>query len=298
MKPQLIKVPNKSDVSFDVVNERVPYFYNPFHYHSKLELTYIIESSGTRFIGDNIDNFAPGELVLVGPNLPHCWKNDVKYFDTSSQLRAEAIVIHFDVNFLGESFLKTPEMVNISKLISNSERGILFSSEATKRALKKLLCLNSLSNSLRLIHFIEILELLSRDSDYKTLSSTSTNYSITDKNLSRINTTIDYISKNYTRELTVQHLSEITHLTPNAFCRYFKKHTRKTFKLYLNELRTANVCRLLRNTDLSISEIAYANGYNSMSHFIKTFKSLKNMRPNEYRKYIKETKVIALTKST
>ncbi|TGV01847.1 AraC family transcriptional regulator [Flavivirga rizhaonensis] len=293
MKPQLIRVPNKSDFSFYISNEIVPYFYNPFHYHDKLELTYIIKSTGTRFVSNNIDKFKPGELVLVGPNVPHCWKNDSKYFEKNSKLKAQAIVIHFELNFLGEKFRKIPEMNKIDKLFTESRNGILFSSEITKQIKNKLFDIEHLSGAKKIIHFIEILEILSHDAGKLTLSSSSENYSINDKNLVRMNNVINYITTYYKKDLTVQQLSEITHLTPNAFCRYFKKHTRKTFKEFLNELRISNVCKLLRETDLSINEIAYSNGYNSLSHFIKMFKKIKHMKPYEYRKRTSETKALS-----
>jgi AraC-like DNA-binding protein len=292
MKPQLIKVPNKTSGSFYIANERVAYFYNPFHYHGKLELTYILESSGTRYIGNHVQKFNPGELVLVGPDVPHCWKNDVAYFEEKSTLKAHAIVIHFDLNFLGEQFWELSEMVLIKRLLSESKSGIRFSKKTTQSVLKKLFLLENLTESLKLISFIEILEILSNDSNRKILSSTPIDYSIKDKNLIRINNVLNYISNNYTKDLAVSQLSEITHLTPNAFCRYFKKHTRKTFKEYLNELRISNVCKLLQETDMSINEIAYSSGYNNLSHFIKMFKKIKLVQPSEYRKRIQETQSI------
>ncbi|WP_298487883.1 AraC family transcriptional regulator [uncultured Maribacter sp.] len=292
MKPQLIKVPNKTNASLYIANERVPYFYNPFHYHSKLELTYIIESSGTRYIGNHVQKFNPGELVLVGPNVPHCWKNDSSYFSEKSIQKAHAIVIHFDLNFLGESFWQVSEMILIKRLLSESKSGIKFSKKITNSALQKLINLEHLTDPLKLISFIEILELLSNDNKRKLLSSTPIDYSIKDKNLIKINNILNYISNNYKEDLSIQQLSEITHLTPNAFCRYFKKHTRKTFKEYLNELRISNVCKFLQETDMSINEIAYSSGYNNLSHFIKMFKKFKNIQPNQYRKKIQETKSI------
>ncbi len=116
MKPTLIQVPSYDNLSFRVSHEEVSYFYNPLHYHDELELTLIVKGTGTRFIGDHIEPFKSGDLILVGPNLAHCWKNDSQYFEADSKLIAESIVVQFTENFAGNSFFELPELFAINAI--------------------------------------------------------------------------------------------------------------------------------------------------------------------------------------
>src|SRR5690554_6231690 len=130
MKPQLIKVPVDESNSFRITDEIVPNFYNPLHFHPELELTYVVKGKGTRFIGYHVESFHPGDLVLVGPNLPHCWKNDAEYYSQNSRMEAQAIVVQFKADFAGSDFFELPELLPIKKLIQNSQRGIKIYGEA------------------------------------------------------------------------------------------------------------------------------------------------------------------------
>lgn len=289
MKPHLIQAPKEIHTSLFIANEIVPFFYNPFHYHHKLELTYIIESEGTRFIGNSMERFKPNELVLVGPLLTHCWKNDPEHFLDNSNLKAQAIVIHFDLNFLGASFWKVPEMHKINSLLSQSRQGIIFSEELSQRVFNKLNSLQNALDSKKIILFLEILELLSEDENKRILSTVISNQTIKDTNLKRLNRVLDFISNNFTEEISVNQLAELVHLTPNAFCRYFKKHTRKTFKTYLNEIRIDYACNLMAEEQSPIYEIGYKSGFNNVSHFIRTFKKIKGTLPFKYKIALSET---------
>ncbi len=118
--------------SFTIRKNNYSNFLKIWHYHPELELVYILQSEGTRFIGDSIQQFKKGDLVLIGKNLPHLWLNENKYFAPKSKLKAEAISIHFKEDFLGNSFSQIPEMKNISTLLDASKHGIQFTDVSTK----------------------------------------------------------------------------------------------------------------------------------------------------------------------
>lgn len=283
MKPVLIQVPSSSDYSFRVSTEIVPHFYNPFHYHSELEITYILKSHGTRLIGDSIERFDVDDLVIVGSNLPHCWKNEREYFQENTNLKAQAIVVQFKPDFAGKLF-QLAELQHIGRFIKGAAQGIKFVGNARPTIKQMLLNLVELEGSKRITQLIDILEFMSLTSEKKVLCTTYSITHIKSENLGRLNTIFEYTLQHYKRNISLEEISDLVHLSPNAFCRYFKLHTRRTYKEFVNEIRIANVCRLMQETSMSIAEIAFASGFNNLSHFIRTFKKLKHVKPAKYRK--------------
>ncbi|MDN5210869.1 AraC family transcriptional regulator [Fulvivirgaceae bacterium BMA12] len=283
MKPILIQVPTYGDYSFRISNETVPHFYNPFHFHQELEITYVLKSHGTRFIGDSIERFDIDDLVLVGSNLPHCWKNEAEYFEPGTDLEAQAIVIQFKADFAGQLF-QLIELQHIDQLIKSATQGIKFLDKIKPVIKQKLFDLIESKGARRVTQLIDLLEVMANTKEKRTLCKAYAITNITSENLGRLNKILEYTLQNYKEHITLEEISDLVHLTPNAFCRYFKLHTRKTYREFVNELRIANVCRLIQETSMSMTEIAFVSGFNNISHFIKTFKKLKKVKPTEYRK--------------
>lgn len=284
MKSTLIQVPKKENYSFRVTLESAPYFFNPFHHHDELELTFILKSKGQRFVGESVERFEPGDLVLVGANVPHCWKNDEEYYLPESKLRAEAIVVQFKDNFAGDSFFMLPELKNIRTLIENAKMGIKYSIKSNKSIQKKLNKLINVDREDRVILLITILKDLTEIEEKTFLSRAFNHNHVNYENLDRLNRIFKFTLENVKENVSLSEVSSLIGLSPHAFCRYFKLHTRKTYKEFVNEIRISNVCRLLRETELSVNEIAYSNGFSSLSHFIRTFKRHTRFTPSEYRK--------------
>ncbi len=267
--------------SFAIKENSYPYFLRIWHYHPELELVYIKKSTGTRFIGDSIERFSEGEVVLIGPNLPHMWLNDKKYFSDSSNLVAEAYAIHFKKDFLGKEFLNAPELKNVSDLIETSILGIKFVGLDHKviALIKELPKKRSFE---KLIQFLEILNSLANHTERVLLSSKG--YLSSFKKSYNINRdrVLQYIFNNFNRSITLVEVAAIANMNPTAFSRYFKKTHRKTFKEYLNEIRVGYACKLLTENDYNITRICYESGYNSVSNFNRQFKKIMGIPPSEY----------------
>lgn len=284
MKPQLIKVPVDGANSFRVTDEEVRYFYNPLHFHPELELTYVIKGKGTRFIGYHVESFFPEDLVLVGPNLPHCWKNDPEYYEENSKLKAQAIVVQFKQDFAGSAFFELPELVSLKSLVNNSKTGIRIHGKTKVRIREKMESLLKQSGTGRITTLLEILEIMATTDEKATLTEIDSHRSLPPIQIKRLNDVYQYTLDHFREDISLKKIAEIANMTPNAFCRFFRTHNRKTYVEFINEIRVANACKLLGGTSIPITQIAFESGFNNLAHFNRVFKAHKQMIPFFYRK--------------
>ena len=281
MKPLLIDRSSLPNKSFTIRNHRFPNFLKVWHHHPELELVVILKSTGTRFIGDNIEQFCEGEVVLIGKNLPHMWLNDKEYFETDSSLEAEAIAIHFNKDFAGKDFLKMPEMVAIAKLLERSGQGIKFSGDLHWfiYQIKKIYELTAFDRTLK---FIKLLNYLAEYNDHTLLSSSGFVNSFKKTGRNNLDKVYEYIIKNFKNNIRRSDIAEIANMDPSAFSRFFKRVHRITFTEYLLEVRIGYACKLLIENKSNISEICYESGFNNLSNFNRQFKKAMNCSPSDY----------------
>lgn len=284
MEPFLLDRRSRNNRSFLVGRHKFPSFLRVWHYHQEIELVLVLKSTGQRFVGDSIEKFEPGQLVLLGENLPHMWLNDELYFQDESELQADAIAIHFRMDFLGKAFFNTPELAEIKDLIEKAQRGILFLD--LDETLK-----NRLSNLTNLIGVEQLLELMAilnelvewENSRYLATEGYIKTFDQTESK--RLKEVYAYVFENYQQPISLKRVSEIAHMNPSAFSRFFKKVHRKTFVRYLNEIRIGRACRLLIAGKQSIKNIGYDCGFNNVSNFNRQFKLIRGMTPSQFVKY-------------
>ena len=277
MKPLLEDLGKKrgqhSFLAFEIVQNRLDFFW---HYHPEYELTLIVKGKGKRLVGDHHDYFENGDLVLIGPGLPHTWVSD-----KSMKGKCEAIVIQFSIDFM-ERFAGLEELASIHKLLINAKEGILINdrkSSTVKDLIKHLPAKNGIE---KITHLFRILNSLSK---LKQISLVSSFYQPLkgNENEKRINKVCQYIQKHAAEPLTIHKAAALIHLTPSAFCKFFKRMTGKTFSDYVNDIRIANACSDLLATDKQVAAIAYENGFETITYFNRVFLKKKNMRPSSYR---------------
>jgi AraC-like DNA-binding protein len=282
MKPRLHALPLSSDASFLFKNLDCNYFSVPWHFHKEFELSLITQSSGTRFIGDHVSNFEPGDLVLIGSNIPHLYRNSELYYNKHGKRRASSLFVHFTPDFLGRSFFEIPEMELVSKLLKKSSLALEIHGDAKQFTTSKMHEMSTSKPPQRLICLLEILVTLSQSTELKSLLSigfTATQGGDTD----RINIVFEFIMKNYTKEIYIKEIASKLNMTVASFSRYFKHHTRKTFRDYVTEIRIGHACRLLMENNHNIFEICYQSGFENLSNFHRLFKRILRTTPKEYR---------------
>jgi AraC-like DNA-binding protein len=277
MKPLLEDLASKmSHHSFVAFAVNQPTFDFYWHYHPEYELTLIINGKGRRLVGNSHENFQSGDLVLIGPGLPHTWVSG-----RGVKGRSEAVVIQFSQDFMGR-FADLEELTAINKLLLLAKQGILFNGKIPASTIQQILLLPEKIGIEKITGLLQILDELSV---LKSVSLTSSFYQPLKgkENENRINKVCQYVQKHAAESLTIHKAATLIHLSPGAFCKFFKRITGKTFSDYVNDIRIANVCNQLVATDKQIAEIAFMNGFESLTYFNRVFLKKKRVRPSQYR---------------
>jgi len=283
MKPLLLKVNENSASSFDLRYEKVAYFDNPWHYHPEFELTLIMKSSGIRFIGDSIEPFEEGDLVLMGSNLPHYWRNSDSYYLPDAHSKAEAIIMRFRNDLWGTPLLGVPEMEAVHHLLKRAELGVHFSKKAATEITPVLTRTLKTTGTERLISWLQIFDILAHEKDYRLLSRKSFGGINPKIDSGRVDKVLAYIQDHLAERISLEKVAAVANMNKTAFCRYFKQQTNKTFIDVVNEIRVQTACRLLVESSADISQIAYECGFQDIPYFNQVFKAKKTVSPGEFR---------------
>ena len=284
MKTVLHKSRIPSSQIFVIKHLEQKHFDPIWHAHSEFQLFVVLEGVGTRFIGDSIKPFRPGELILTGPHLPHLWRCDEVYFNKRSLNKTEGIVIYLNENFLGEHILEKEEMLSIKKLFIKSMRGLEFYGEKKLEAIHLMKELMQMKGIHSVIHLLKLLQVLATTKEYHYISSKSFDESFNEHETSRLNIAYEYVFKNFRKKVSLEEIAELLHITPTSFSRYFAIKNNKPFSRFVAEIRIKHACEMLTETDASIAEICYECGFNTLSNFNKQFKEITLKKPTEYKR--------------
>jgi len=253
-----------------------------WHFHPELELVYVNKGQGKRHIGNHLSYFNNSQLLLIGPNLPHNGFTDrltTNGFET---------LIQFKEDFLGKDFFEIPEMKKIKELFERSKKGILFGSETKIKVGDKIENLVEKEGFKKLLVFLEILNILSKTSDYTILNVDGYAVEIELQDSSKLDRIYTYINTNFKDHISLDQIANVANMTVPAFCRYFKKVTGKTFTKLVNEYRVVHATKLLSESMMSITDISFECGFNNFSHFNKIFKEITGKNASGYRKEMKD----------
>lgn len=284
MKPHYLKVDVAPQNSFNIRHDFLPSFRGIWHYHPQVELHYILRGEGVRFIGDNVQNFSPGEVVLVGENLPHCWRSKEEYFSNNSNMNVEVIVIQFLPDCLGTELLQLPEAYLLPKLFDRAKNGMVIQGEARVKLIELIHQALHAVDLDRIIVLVSILKILAETNEFSNITlSRNEYYRLNESETLRINKVCSYTLTNFKNEISLEDVAELCHLSTTSFCRYFKLLTNKTYTDFLIEVRISNACRLLIENRQSTIMICYDCGFKNISNFYRHFKKITKTTPCEYK---------------
>lgn len=262
-------------------------FTMPLHCHKEYELIFITKGHGLEFIGDSVKEYAAGDLVLIGANVPHLHLC-ASVTDKSIKEKSLCEILQFPYSIFPERIEDIQEYSSIYNVLGNSLHGIRFSSKSlVEKVLKIMRTINKQHGINKIISLFNILDLLGKSKDVSLVSSLKyaypTNRQTINEPISKIH---NYINSNFRKDITLNEIAGYVQMNPTSICRYFKNKTNKTMFEYLNEIRIEHACKLLAHSNLTISQIAYDVGFNNISHFNKQFKTVTKQTPTMYRENI------------
>lgn len=287
-KSIFFRLPKAGKQGFLVEHDKLAFFYDKLHYHPELQLKYIVEGTGDLFIGDTFIHFEPGDLFLIGSNQSHVFKSDDVYYQKNSGLASQSISIFFQRESLGKGFFNIDEVSEIRKLIERSGRGLKFSKTDADNIGQRMIGVLETQEFERFIKILQIFHDLATTKIYKYLATVNTYSPLTDHESEKVNEVINYILQNYKEDIKLEDVAKIANYSQAAFCHFFKQHTRKTFVQFLIEVRVSKACKLLRNTNMNVSQICYECGFNNVSNFNRQFKKITSFSPTSYTKKYKQ----------
>lgn len=277
MRPSLQRVPQSPRASWHLGVRAEERFGFDWHYHPEHELTLIVAGSGRRYVGDAVHEYGPGDLVLVGADTPHTW-------ESAGVGGHRAVILQFHRDAFGHDFFGLPELQRVDALLAASALGLRFARPGAAAVAELMVAMPDLDPARRTLRLLDILVALC-DLPRERLASASVIGALDASARHRIERVIGYVSRCYCEELSVREAARLVAMTPNAFSRFFRRSTGRTFGDYVNDVRLAQACRRLLEDGAPVSRIASESGYANLSHFNRRFRIRTGMSPREFRRH-------------
>lgn len=276
------KVTRNKDSSFSVIDYYNPYFAAPLHIHPEYELILIEEGTGTMYVGNFSKPLEKGDLLLIGPNLTHLWLSSECYYQPDTDLLSHSVYCQFSDSILPDAQQQIAEIKPIYHLLQESQKGLLFQGQGVQEAQDLFRNMIPLDGFEKWLSFCKLLHMLACKVDYTCLNSDEYLRKHAAQNDPCIKNIHQYLMQHYQQDISLAGLADLVHMNPSSLCRFYKTNTGRSIFDYLAEIRISYATKLLQNRHISISQIAYDCGYNSISHFNHQFKKLTGHTPSDY----------------
>lgn len=277
------KIPKSSKefVRFQVDASR--HFYDKLHQHPEWQLTVILEGRGQLMVGDYLGRFQPGDVFLFSANMPHVFRSDPEYFDPNGDKHSLGHTLFFDFDALGKSVWEVAEFFPLQQWLQQTKGCYTLMAQTRDSVGEQLRAFDSKKGWDRLMTTFGILRQMQDPSNLRLLNRLTPMRDFTESEGKRMAQVMSFILAQSHRNVELQEVADVAIMTKEAFCRFFKERTGKTFTEYLNQIRIQQACKLLLETDLSISQIAFQVGFQNLSYFNRTFRKLGGSTPKAYR---------------
>ena len=282
MLPDLERVEPAPGRSFTWEAFDLPSFPYRWHFHAAYELTLITAGQGRRFVGDSIEWFEPGDLVLLGPHLPHTWHSE-----SGHGRRSGAIVIRFEEDFLGSDFFGRGELTRIRGLLERSRRGLAFGGAPAAEAVAAAVVGGCDAQPFaQVVALLEMLQTLATRGRGRELSGPAYAATARAADARRIDRVCRHVMQHLARPLRLGDVAAIAGLSPEGFSRFFRRMTGRTFVAWVHEVRIGHACRLLTTTERPVLDVALASGFENLSNFNRVFRRLRGCTPRDFRRQL------------
>lgn len=277
MKVLPFKIPKRPDEKLILQIDKGKRFYDKLHQHEEIQLSYIVSGKGKLLVGNTVSSFKTGDFIALGSNLPHL------FLSTELSIDSHMISLFFTKNSFGEFFFENQEMESIHSIWANLDHGFILTDNTSD--IHSLF--TNLKNKNKFQLFIKLLELLQILAERKKrgIINSPISFKINKNHGERLQIVFDYVMQNFQNEIRLGQVANQIHMSKNAFCRFFKQRTNKTFFQFIAEIRIQHACELIReHPEISILEVSIQSGYNTVSNFNRHFREIQEMNPSEYRK--------------
>ena len=280
MEPDLELVQVGDDESFTVWSHGYPFRTVRWHFHPEYEVHLITHTEGRSFVGDHVGTFAPGNLVMVGPNLPHNWLSNVP---SGAEVAQRCIVLQFTGSFIAACMKTFPELRFTAHLLSECRRGLEFEAATGASVTPLMQELLEARGARRISLFLDLLGRLHGCERRRQLSSAGYDPDPEGYMREPLNHVLAHIARNFRDELRESELAVLSGYSPSSFSRTFRRRTGMTFVQYVNRLRVSRACEMLMREDSRVTDICFEVGFNNLSNFNRQFLAQKRMPPSAFR---------------
>jgi AraC-like DNA-binding protein len=278
-------IPVAKENAVVVQEDILPYFYQHLHRHIEVQISWIVKGKGTLIAGNYMQPFQEGDIYVFASNQPHLLKSDSEYFNQKSGKQIHSINVYFNPKGLLEPVFNLPETREIKKFLQLAEFGLQVPANAKKVIITEIQALKNAKHGFKFASLIKLLQIFATAKNCKKLASIATENRFSEEEGLRMNDIYQYTIKRYAENITLKDVASIACLTPQSFCRYFKKHTQKTYIDFLNEIRINQACKkIIEGRYNSIATLALETGFNNAVSFNRVFKKITGIAPLQYRK--------------